>query len=164
MKIDTLVIFLGIFIVLVILSFFYKWMIKRKDISSNDLTTEIEDFNLSIEKPSPLQKEDVIVGELDLIIRGKEISTTKITDQEIIIGRDPGQSNLIISEPTVSKIHCMLYSKENKIYIKDNESTNGTFVNNKRITETEVKSNDVIFLGKKGIINLTFRAKVEKPE
>lgn len=164
MKIDTLVIFLGIFIILVILSFIYKWMIKRKDISSNDLTTEIEDFNLSIEKPSPLQKEDVIVGELDLIIRGKEISTTKITDQEILIGRDPAQSNLIIPEPTVSKVHCKLYSKENKIYIKDNESTNGTFVNNKRITETEVKSNDIIFLGKKGIINLAFRAKVEKPE
>lgn len=164
MKIDTLVIFLGIFIVLVILSFIYKWMIKRKDISSNDLTTEIEDFNLSIEKPSPLQKEDVIVGELDLIIRGKEISTTKITDQEILIGRDPAQSNLIIPEPTVSKVHCKLYSKENKIYIKDNESTNGTFVNNKRITETEIKSNDIIFLGKKGIINLAFRAKVEKPE
>ena len=164
MKIDTLIIFLGIFIILVILSFIYKWLIKRKDISSNDLTTEIEDFDLSIEKPSPMQKEDVIVGELDLIIRGKEISTTKITDQEIIIGRDPAQSNLIISEPTVSKVHCKLYSKENKTYIKDNESTNGTFVNNKRITETEVKSNDIIFLGKKGIINLVFRAKVEKPE
>jgi len=164
MKTDTLVIFLGIFIALVILSFIYKWMIKKKDVSSNDLTTEIEDFDLSIEKPSPLQKEDMIVGELDLVIRGKEISTTKITDQEIAIGRDPGQSNLIISEPTVSKVHCKLYSKENKIYIKDNESTNGIFINNKRITETEVKSNDIIFLGKKGIINLTFRAKVEMPE
>jgi len=157
MKTDTFFIFLGVFVVLVILLFIYKWLAKRKDISHKDLTTEIEDFSYSEEKPVVPEKQELILGELDLLIRDKEISSTKISDEEIVIGRDPTHSTIIISEPTVSKLHCRIFSKGNSLFIKDNDSTNGTFVNNKKITETEIKSNDMKFLGKKGTIKLVFR-------
>lgn len=160
MKIDTFFIFLGVFITLSILYFIFKWLSKKKNISEVDLTTAIEDINLPIEK-SDMAGQEEIWGELDLLIRDKEISSTKISDEEIIIGRDPTHSTLIISEPTVSKVHCRIYFKGNNVYIKDNDSTNGTFINGKRITEAEIKSNEMIFLGKKGIIKLVFRKKDE---
>jgi pSer/pThr/pTyr-binding forkhead associated (FHA) protein len=156
MKIETFFIFLGVFITLTIIYFALKWLSKRKDISEVDLTTAIEDIELPIEETDLTVREEIL-GELDLVIRDKEISTIKISEQEISIGRDPTHSTLIISEPTISKVHCHIYTRDNKIFIKDNDSTNGTFVNNNKIVESELKSTDVIFLGKKGTVKLIFR-------
>ena len=163
MKIDTFFIFLGVFITLTIIYFVFRWFSRRKDNSEVNITTAIEDFNLPVEDKGRKGPKKIL-GELALFIREKEISTTKISDLEISIGRDPSHSTLIIPEPTVSKVHCLIYPKGNSLFIKDNDSTNGTFVNNTRIAETEIKSNDVIFLGKKGTVKLIFRKTPEKSE
>lgn len=38
------------------------------------------------------------------------------------------------NDNALSGIHCYLYSKDKKIYVQDNNSTNGTFVNGVPIT------------------------------
>jgi pSer/pThr/pTyr-binding forkhead associated (FHA) protein len=163
MKIDTFFIFAGVFVILIILYFFIKRLFAGKDRSEIDLTTAIEDFNLPVDQ-NDIPDSDKIVGELELFIRDNKVSTTKIADRDIIVGRDPTQSTLIIPEPTVSKVHCRFYSRGNSVFIKDNNSTNGTLVNGSKIEEQELKSKDVIFLGKKGTVKLIYQPISEKSD
>ncbi len=67
------------------------------------------------------------------------------------IGRDTN-NDFYIQLNTVSKIHATISFNENGYFtIKDNNSSNGTFVNGERITELELKNGDFIEIGDIGI-------------
>jgi len=70
-----------------------------------------------------------------------------ITLSQFIIGRDP-QCNLRPASPMISKRHCALLVKGGKVFIRDFDSTNGTFINNEQIKgERELKHDDVLKAG-----------------
>ncbi|WP_054742775.1 FHA domain-containing protein [Cellulosilyticum ruminicola] len=53
---------------------------------------------------------------------------------ELIVGRNPQKSQVVIADdPTVSSKHCKFYAFDDKVYLMDLGSTNGTFVNGKPI-------------------------------
>jgi RNA polymerase subunit RPABC4/transcription elongation factor Spt4 len=58
-----------------------------------------------------------------------------------------GQGDIIISDSAVSSPHCMILFRSGKLRIKDELSTNGTFINGTEIEETELKDGDVIRIG-----------------
>jgi len=64
----------------------------------------------------------------------------------INLGRAP-DNTIVISDPTVSSRHARLYLQGNQWYIQDLGSTNGTFVNNLRVTQHPVRIGDQIRLG-----------------
>ncbi len=59
---------------------------------------------------------------------------------QFLIGRD-AKCNLRPSSEAVSKLHCAILQKPDGVFVRDLKSTNGTFVNNDRIS-AEVKVND----------------------
>lgn len=51
-------------------------------------------------------------------------------------------------DPRVSKLHCAIIQKDNKLYLKDMGSRNGTYLNGKRITQPVlIQRDDVIGMG-----------------
>ena len=55
-----------------------------------------------------------------------------LTD-EVTVGRASGcQVNL--SDPTVSQLHARIFRRDNRIYIEDLGSSNGTYVNRKKVS------------------------------
>lgn len=51
-------------------------------------------------------------------------------------------------DPRVSKLHCAIIQKDNKLYLKDMGSKNGTYLNDKRITQPVlIQRDDVIRMG-----------------
>ncbi|MBN1634106.1 MAG: FHA domain-containing protein [Ignavibacteria bacterium] len=58
-----------------------------------------------------------------------------------------GQGDIIISDPAVSNPHCMILFRSGRFKIKDELSTNGTFINGTEIEETELKDSDIIKIG-----------------
>lgn len=66
-----------------------------------------------------------------------------------------GECDIKISDSAVSSPHCMLLYRDGKIRIKDELSTNGTYLNGVSIDETEIKDGDVIKVGQ---TELKFRA------
>jgi len=63
-----------------------------------------------------------------------------------ILGRDRF-SNIIIPDQKVSRQHCLLRKEKADYIIKDLDSSNGTYVNGKRIHETHLNFGDEIRIG-----------------
>lgn len=75
--------------------------------------------------------------------------TFRITDGSIrTIGRAP-RADFIIDAALVSRLHCRLTARRDGLLeIEDLESTNGTFVNGKKISRAELKDGDQIGIGR----------------
>lgn len=65
---------------------------------------------------------------------------------EFIMGRDP-DNHIPIDIASFSRKHCSVRMENNKVYIKDLNSTNKTFVNGKAISRVELKDGDRISFG-----------------
>ena len=66
---------------------------------------------------------------------------------ETIFGRDKTQVEFALEHPTVSKKHFTIYFKDYKYYIRDLNSTNGTFLNSYKVTESQLNHGDLINVG-----------------
>ncbi|MFV9568215.1 FHA domain-containing protein [Thermoanaerobacter mathranii] len=63
------------------------------------------------------------------------------------IGRSEG-CDIVIESPYVSARHAIIRKRGRRFYIQDLNSTNGTFINGKRVKGiAKIKNNDVITLG-----------------
>src|SRR6266852_4815261 len=79
-----------------------------------------------------------------------------ITLTQFVIGRDP-QCQLRPASAVISKRHCALLVKGAKAFIRDFDSTNGTFVNDEQVTgERELHHDDTLKVGP-----LSFRVAIE---
>lgn len=66
---------------------------------------------------------------------------------QFIIGRDP-QCNLRPASALISKRHCALLVRNGEVYLRDFDSTNGTFLNEEPVKgEVRVKNSDVLRVG-----------------
>jgi pSer/pThr/pTyr-binding forkhead associated (FHA) protein len=63
------------------------------------------------------------------------------------IGRSTG-AEFILDAPLVSRLHCQLSATGEALEVKDLDSTNGTFVNDKRITTARLQNGDRLKVGR----------------
>lgn len=101
--------------------------------------------------------EDEIIGTLTVIAKDEEIGTFDITPAPIIVGRDPRTATVVVKNEIVSKNHLKIIPKGEQFFIADLGSTNGTYVNGEKITETLVTPQDMVQLGKRGNVRLIFK-------
>src|SRR5260370_34367046 len=88
---------------------------------------------------------------------GKEIP---ITLPQFIIGRDE-KCNLRPSSPLISKRHCAILVRGSQAFLRDFGSTNGTFINDKRIDgERELENADRLTIGP---LHFEFRLETSTP-
>src|SRR5690606_21760045 len=67
--------------------------------------------------------------------------------EEVTIGRASG-SDIVLPRNNISKRHARLVDKHDKVVIVDLRSTNGTYVNGRRITAPELLSGeDKVYIG-----------------
>lgn len=72
-----------------------------------------------------------------------------LSNKAFSIGRDKS-NQIIIADPKVSKFHAVVTFENNEAYIKDTNSTNGTYINNKRIEsgkKVKLSNGDKIKIG-----------------
>lgn len=70
-----------------------------------------------------------------------------ITSAQFIIGRDP-ECNLRPASAMISKRHCAVIVRNGQVFLRDFDSTNGTFVNEQQLKgETALKDGDILKVG-----------------
>jgi pSer/pThr/pTyr-binding forkhead associated (FHA) protein len=79
------------------------------------------------------------------------------------VGRKPG-CEIFIDNLAVSGEHANIFTVGEDSFIQDLGSTNGTLVNNKKITKHHLKNGDIVTVGKHTLIYLTESARLQEPE
>lgn len=77
------------------------------------------------------------------------------------IGRDSSLSQIVLSDPRISKTHLWIGVKDGKVVITDQGSRNGTFVNDPksaRVTETSLNSGDTVILGESDVARFEYHS------
>jgi len=70
----------------------------------------------------------------------------------MIIGRGR-EASLTLPHPLVSRNHCEIVERDGKLYVRDLDSLNGTFVGNQRVAESVLSPGELLTIG-----TVTFRA------
>ncbi|MBI5749260.1 MAG: FHA domain-containing protein [Nitrospinae bacterium] len=99
------------------------------------------------------------MANLILKFKDKVLKEYPVTSEVIKIGRLRG-NNIVIDNPAVSKHHASIKMKDGRHMLTDHDSTNGTFVNEKKIKCTELTDGDKITIGKHTII---YKSEKEHP-
>ena len=67
------------------------------------------------------------------------------------VGRAP-RADFIVDAALVSRLHCRITATDEKIEVVDLKSTNGTYVNGKRVHRGELKTGDRLRVGRVELI------------
>ncbi|MFL6244501.1 MAG: FHA domain-containing protein [Thermoanaerobaculia bacterium] len=70
-----------------------------------------------------------------------------IEDDGFYIGRDPSLAKVVIPDSRISKRHVRIVPRDGRVWAIDQNSTNGTFLKEQRITEVQLKRGDTLVLG-----------------
>jgi len=76
-------------------------------------------------------------------LRGKSF---ELSNDLYTVGR-VDERDICVKDPTISTYHCDFIKSGSTYVIRDNNSTNGTRVNNVPITEQELQNSDILQLG-----------------
>jgi predicted component of type VI protein secretion system len=86
--------------------------------------------------------------------------TFDITPDGSCIGRDSTVSEIVITDPRISKRHVWIGVKEGRVVITDQNSRNGTFVNDpksQRVTETALTEGDTVIMGESDVARFEYQ-------
>jgi pSer/pThr/pTyr-binding forkhead associated (FHA) protein len=95
--------------------------------------------------PSEMDEEPHPVEEAELLIEGQD-EPFPIRLRTMLIGRR-AKCELRLDDSDVSNVHAMIYRCDGRRFIRDLNSSNGTFLNSQRIRETEIRDGDVVRVG-----------------
>lgn len=83
---------------------------------------------------------------MKLEIRNLQSSASYTIDPDgAVLGREGSKADIILRDQAVSKKHAKIYEKNGKWYLEDLASSNGTFLENRRITEPVILSPGAVF-------------------
>ncbi len=100
----------------------------------------------------------------EIIVKYEDKIIERVVSEKkrLSIGRTP-DNDIILENRGVSRKHAQIEFNDNAAVIIDNESLNGTFVNNRKVTEEILHDNDTITIGKYSLIYRTEVSKSDSP-
>lgn len=126
---------------------------------------EIQHILEEEQKQQPLKREEkgketVLYGVKGLVQNGRLVLLNdkrefeqeyELTEIETSIGRDE-INNISIDHQSISRVHCFVNRKDEYYEVVDNDSTNGVFINGKKVKKALLKNGDILKLGDKEFV------------
>jgi pSer/pThr/pTyr-binding forkhead associated (FHA) protein len=91
------------------------------------------------------------VAKLTLKFEERVLGECAVGEREVRIGRLP-DNTLVIDNPAVSGHHARVSKVDDKFVIEDLQSTNGIFINERRVTRQVLTDGDVVLVGKHTLV------------
>ncbi len=91
------------------------------------------------------------MGKIIIKFNNDVVDHVDLRQGDMKIGRKPG-CEIFIDNLSVSGEHANIFTVGEDSFIQDLGSTNGTFINNKKITKHHLKSGDTVVIGKHSLI------------
>jgi pSer/pThr/pTyr-binding forkhead associated (FHA) protein len=88
---------------------------------------------------------------IELKYENKTLASYEIESEQLNIGRNP-KNDILIDNMAVSNFHATVKKVMNTYFIEDLNSTNGTFVNERKIVKYELLDGDEIIIGKHSLL------------
>jgi len=63
------------------------------------------------------------------------------------VGRGP-RADFVVEAALLSRVHCRLLATQTELTVEDLSSTNGTFVNDRRVSQSPLQTGDRLKLGR----------------
>lgn len=98
---------------------------------------------------------------LELKFKDKVLKKIETEKHEITIGRSPN-TDIQIDNLAVSKQHARLIKQKDQYVVEDLNSTNGTFLNDEKITKAILKHRDIVAVGKHTLV-VYYNEEIKKP-
>lgn len=92
------------------------------------------------------------------VLSGQEFD---VNPEGAYIGREASLSQIVVPDPRISKRHLWIGVRDGLLKIVDQESRNGTFVNDpksERVTEATLTSGDTVILGESDVARFEYHA------
>ena len=99
--------------------------------------------------------------ELELKFKDEILKKVEIDKPEIIIGRS-SNADIQIDNLAVSKLHAKLIKENGHYLVEDLNSTNGTFLNDRKVPKAALKHSDIVTIGKH-TLTIYYKSKSNQP-
>jgi general secretion pathway protein A len=107
--------------------------------------------------PPPSVEVAPTVGRILLASAGKTVLERELKPGRLVIGRTP-ENDLQIDSKFVSRHHCQIVTQADSCVIEDLNSTNGIFVQSKRVRQYNLNDGDVVQIGQHEIMYIDERS------
>ncbi len=97
-----------------------------------------------------------VLGKLVLAVDGRPIQEFSLFPGRLVVGRAP-ENEIPVDSKFVSRHHCQIITSANGSLIEDLNSTNGIYLQGKRVRRHELNDGDVIALGKHELVYIDQR-------
>jgi diguanylate cyclase (GGDEF)-like protein len=126
------------------------------DTSPGDTVTRTMEIPSVVTRPVPGQLTPSL-----LVVSGRQAGRAfPIFNSEFLIGRGR-QCDLSMDEESISRHHCKIVTENNETLLIDLGSTNGTYLNGKRVTSSSLQNGDQFQLGTSAMLKYQLRDDVE---
>jgi len=91
------------------------------------------------------------------VLTGQEF---EVKPEGTYIGREPSLAQIVVADPRISKRHLWLGVRDGQVKIVDQDSRNGTFINDPRsdrVTEATLNSGDTVILGESDVARFEYQ-------
>ncbi len=92
-----------------------------------------------------------MAASITLVFGGKEQESYILDKPVVVVGRDEG-SGIRIDNLGISRAHCQFLKRGTAWLLQDMNSSNGTFVNGRKVGEHYLNDNDEVVLGKYSLV------------
>ncbi len=116
-------------------------------------------MTVDLSRTMALTADDVAYGSIQFVSGPLSGQRFEIKPGGDFIGRDGGSSQIVIGDPRISKRHVWIGVKNGRVVIEDQNSRNGTFVNDPRsarVTETSLNPGDTVILGESDVARFEY--------
>lgn len=93
---------------------------------------------------------------------GEQFAVDLSRSGKYIIGRSP-ESDISINDHLVSREHCLLEVSDDGVFLKDLKSSNGVFINSKKVTKHHLLWGDKVNIGNTELTFYALESQVKKP-